>query len=330
MRARSLAVAASALLAVGAVACSALLGLDERTLRASDASTDAPSESTGPCDGGFCSCHPHDFCEDFDSYKNANELKFRWTNEVGFPPSPTEFNGSVRLDPTTVLPPSPPNALLTRTDAKSQGALAGAWVQIDGPKLHPETIVGVKVTLQVRVDLLDPLDGSLPIKDSGIREAIGLVELVSANGANGVGILLTEEGGYVGYALHVNDLANATLAQGLQFSNNRLVAPQPIFFPFTIVIAPRNSIEVGNVTCQQGPVINLGDADPDAAVGTNPLVIVLIPPLGIGTKVCEILGGELLDPAWVKNPVLAIGSVQAGPGSFQSAFDDVAVDFLLK
>jgi hypothetical protein len=326
---RGAVVALASLLGGSAVACSALLGLDERTLRPADASTDGTVES-GPCDGGFCACHPHDFCEDFDSYKTANELKLRWTNQVGFPPSPTEFNGSVRLDPTTVIPPSVPNALLTRTDLQSKAAIAAAFVQLDGTKLHSETVVGLKLTFQLRVDLIDPQDGSAPIRDSGIREAIGVVELVSSSGAHGVGMLLTEEGGYVGYALNVNDLVNATLAQGVPFSDNRLVSPQPVFFPFTIVIAPRNSIEVGNVGCQQGPVLNLGDAEPDAATGPNPLVIVLIPPLGIGTKVCEILGGELLDPAWVQNPVLALGSVQVGAGSFQAAFDDVVVDFLTK
>lgn len=323
-------VALSLVLGGGAIACSALLGLDERTLRASDASVDVTSESTGPCDGGYCACNPHDFCEDFDSLKAAADLKPRWKNSVGFPPSPAELNGTMRLDPTTIVPPSPPNALLARTDVKQTGGLAAAFVQIDGQKLHSKPVIGLRLTVQVRIDLLDPADGAPPIKDSGIQEAVGVVELVSSAGSNGVGVLVTEEGGYIGYALHVNDLANATLAQGLPFASNKLVPPKPVFFPFTIIVGPRSSagvLEAGNIPCLAGPVINLGDADPDASVGANPLVIVLIPPLGIGSKVCEILGGELLDPSWVKDPVLTIGAVQAGIGSFQAAFDDVAVDF---
>lgn len=315
---------------IGAAACSALLDLNERTLRSADASSDAPLDVSGPCDGGFCACHPHDFCEDFDTYTSPNELKQRWKNSVGFPASPVEYNGQVRFDPTTLIPPSIPNALLTRTDAKDKGALAAAFVQLDGQALHPENVIGIKLTVQVRIDLLDPEDGSAPIRDSGIHEAIGLVELISSTGANGVGVLLTEEGGYVGYAVNVNDLTKATLVQGLPFSIDKLVPPKPVFFPFTVIVAPRTSAEVGNVACQQGPVINLGDADPDAATGTNPLVILVIPPLGFGTKVCEILGGDLLDPSWVRTPVLALGSVHAGAGAFQSAFDDVTIDFLTK
>ncbi len=333
MRTRRIAWVIASVLGASAVACSALLGLDDRTLRASDAGSDAVPDGPTTCvDAGFCACNKHDFCEDFDSIKNVAELKTRWTNEIGFPPSPVAIPPSrTDLDPLTVVPPSPPNAFLARTEVKSgTGGLAAAFVQIDGTKIKTQLILGVKVSFLLRIDALEPNDAGVQIKDSGIQEAVGVVELVSPTGSNGVGMLLTENGGFVGYALNINDLLKTSLAQGLPFYGSKISPPGSVFLPFTVIVAPRNSKELIGATCTQGPIVTLGDADPDSGAGTQPdsLVVYLIPPLGLGSKVCQILGGDLLDPTWVRNPVVAIGSVQAGMGVFQAAFDNVTVDFL--
>lgn len=314
----------------GALACGTILGLEERTLR-EDAGLDAapPDAGTDACvSEGFCACSQHDFCEDFDSYTKVGDISKRWTNTLGYPPT-VEFQGSSTFDGSSPAA-SPPNALQVRTDlAFGKAGAAARIIQIDGRPLHKEPIIGVKVTLLLRVDALDPDDAAGLIGDSGSRELVSVMALVSGSASDGVGVLLSENGGYVGYALNVNDLTKTSVAQGLVFSTNRLVPPSPIFLPFTVIVAPRNSAQVGNVTCTAGPILTTGDGGaPDADVGPNPLVVVVMPPKGAGSTVCEVLGGALLDPLWVQAPLLTIGSVQSGLGSFQAAFDNITVDFL--
>ncbi|HEX7602353.1 MAG TPA: hypothetical protein VF316_12145 [Polyangiaceae bacterium] len=313
----------------GAVACSAILGLEERTLR-QDAGLDAalPDADAASCeDAGFCACSKHDFCDDFDSYNAVSGISKRWTNALGYPPS-VLIQGGATFDASGPAV-SPPNALQVRTDiVLGKAAAAAFFVQIDGRPLHSKPIVGVKVGLQLRVDAIDPADGSEPLADSGARELVTVMALVSGSSSDGVGLLLSDLGGYVGYAVNVNNLLNATVAQGLTFSENKLATTPAYFFPYTVIVAPRNSVEVAGVTCSAGPVMTNGDGGPDADGGPNPLVVVVVPPFVVGTKVCEVLGGALLDPSWVQNPALAIGGVQTGVGSFQAAFDNITIDFL--
>ena len=250
MRPRRAAWVLASVLGASAVACSALLGLDDRTLRTNDGGVEASADGSACVDAGFCACSKHDFCEDFDSIKNVAELKTRWTNEIGFPPSPVAIPPSrTDLDPLTVVPPSPPNAFLARTEVKSgTGGLAAAFVQIDGTKLTTQLILGVKMSFLLRIDDFDEGDAGVQIKDSGIQQAIGVVELISPAGSNGVGLLLTENGGYVGYALNINDLAKASLAQGLPFYADKIAPPGAGFLPFTLLVAPRHSQELAGAT----------------------------------------------------------------------------------
>ena len=318
-------------LGVSALACSAILGLEDRTLRQDAGGTDAspPDADAASCnDAGFCACSQHDFCDDFDSYLATTEISKRWTNTLGYA-SPLQLFGTSRFDTTEPLPSSP-NALLVRTEvSQGKAGIASYFVQVDGKKLHTQPVVGVKVAMQLRIDAIDPADGSTPLVDGGGAELVSVMALVSGTASDGVGLLLSEVGGYVGYALNVNDVTKASIAQGLPFANNKLVVPAPLYFPFTVIVAPRNSPAIGTIECNAGPLLSTGDGGPpDADVGPNPLVVLVIPPLGVGSKVCEILGGALLDPTWVQNPLLAIGGIESGHGVFQAAFDNVTIDFL--
>ena len=330
MSRRALFVLGAVGLAVGGLACSAILGLEDRTLRRDAGLDAAPADAgTDACnDAGFCACSDHDFCEDFDSYLVTKDISKRWTNTLGYA-SPLQLFGTSRFDTATPLPSSP-NGLLVHTEVTfGKAGIAVYFVQVDGTKRHTLPIVGVKVTMQIRVDEIDPADGAPPLVDGGGSELVSVMALVSGTASDGVGLLLSEEGAYVGYALNVNDVSKASIAQGLRFATNKLALPSAPYFPFTVIVAPRNSVAIGNIACSAGPVISTGDGGaPDADVGPNPLVVLVIPPLGVGSKVCEILGGALLDPTWVRNPLLAVGGIQTGHGTFQAAFDDITIDFL--
>ncbi|HEX7600266.1 MAG TPA: hypothetical protein VF316_01630, partial [Polyangiaceae bacterium] len=213
----------------------------------------APPDADAGCnDAGFCACSKHDFCEDFDSYASVTDISQRWTNAVGYPPS-IQLQGSSTFDAATPAV-SLPNALQVRTEVVFGKAAASTYfVQVDGRPKHTLPIIGVKVTFQLRVDAIDPVDGAAPGVDGGASELVSVMSLISAAQSEGVGILLTEQGGYVGYALDLNNLLNSTVARGLAFTANKLALPAPPFFPFTVIVAPRNSNEVGGFTCGAGP-----------------------------------------------------------------------------
>ena len=323
-------------LAAGGVACGALLGLEDRTLRdagldldAGDAQVDSPL-----CrDSGFCACSLHDFCEDFDQYKTAQELGSKgtlWNNTIGYPSNFEIPPSALSFDYATVSPPSLPNALLAHLEVNSgKAGVAILFGQVDPKVRHQNPVIGVEVRMEMLVDSLLPDDANTPFADSGALLLDDVLAIVDPVSSDGVGIALSDVGGFIGYALNVNTFTKTSLAQGAQFTD-KAVPPKPVFLPFRVVVAPRQSIEVGaGTTCTQGPVLSQSDSGADASVGSNPMVIVVFPPPGIGTTACEILGGGLLDPSWIqRGPLLGIGGVQAGVGKFQVVFDNITLDFL--
>jgi hypothetical protein len=226
--------------------CEAILGLHDRTL--SDGGSDALVASdvvdASACDGEFCACHPHAFCDDFDFYNVPADLQTRWqipgvTNTV------LALGGSLAIDnSTTVLPPTPPNALLSTvllpTELQGAGVVAG---QVDANIPNP---TGIIVTVQMRVVSLDPADGATPILDSGVMLFGAVLAALNFTTKNGVGVALSEQGAYVGYALDVLS-TNARLAQGKQFINFD-PASVPAYAQLQLIVARRSSKAVSNAT----------------------------------------------------------------------------------
>jgi hypothetical protein len=99
-----------------------------------------------------------------------------------------------------------------------------------------------------------------------------------------------------------------------------------------VVVAQRKSIQLTDVQCKQGPVIDLGDAalpDASAPLGPETMVIAIFPLTNnAATATCEILSADLAFSDWIAQPYLILGSAQTGDGTFEVAYDNVSVDFL--
>lgn len=326
-------------LAIGAgVACSEILGLQDRTLRdggATDAiANDAATEAAPSCnDAGWCACHPHDFCDDFDSYQSVQELKKNWKSSAY--PSTVSVGGALSLDSVTSTPPSSPNALLARTGIPNllgdKLAAAAAITQLDGTMLHGggKPIIGLALEISMRVDEISP-DGGAPLLDSGVYMTDAIIAIANPKTNDGVGVAFSEADGYIGYALNI--LGGGSIAQGSPFLHYKPAQPLAIFQHMRIVVAERKSIQVSDLTCKQGPVIAQPDASaPDAAGPPGPeTMVVAVFPLtnASATATCEILTSDLAFSDWIAQPFVIVGSTQTGYGTFQIAYDDVTVDFL--
>jgi hypothetical protein len=310
-------------LSLGLFACEAILGLHDRTLRDAGGETFDASDATA-CDGEFCACTPHSFCDDFDFYNTTQDLKTRWA--VPSFGTTLELGGSLSFDGgTDVLAPTPPNVLAARVFLETPLSAAGILVGLFDATAP--NIVGIHVTVRVLPLAITPGDGGTEVTpDSGIYLFGGILALVDSTTKNGVGIALSEQGAYTGYALDVLS-PNARLAQGKQFLN---VNPSTIaqeYMQLDLVVAKHSSKSIPNgIDCTPGPYLSASDAGLDASFPTDPVVIVVTTTLTAPT--CEVLGAELAFPDWLPSPVVMIGSVVKGTGVFSVNFDDFTLDFL--
>jgi len=166
------------------------------------------------------------------------------------------------------------------------------------------------------------------VLDSGAALLAIPLALIHPLGTDGVGVSFTDVGAFVGYGINVSSLVQGTVAQGVKFAEGNAAQLQG-YYPTTIVLGPRSVLESESAaTCRFGPQITLDDSGVGPDAGPDPMSV-LIEATG-AARVCEILGGALLDPSWMNDPVLAIGGVQTGSGTFEAAFDDVTVDFVSK
>ena len=299
-------------------ACEAILGLHDRTLR--DAGADVAVDAS--MQEGGCG---HAFCDNFDSYKTVQDIQQHWS-VPGFQNAIFQLGGTVTLDnSTTILPPSQPNALLTTVDLATPIQGAGfIMTQVDA---SAASVAGVHVAVNLRVVGIDPADGAPPLLDSGATMFGGILELIDFTSKNGVGIALTEQGGYVGYALDVLQ-AGSRLAQGKQFyfDNPNTLNQLNQYVPIEVYVAKRSAITLP-VQCTQGPVLTDVDGDiPDAALPPDPVVVVVTS--AFSQPACEIVGGDLAFPTWLTTPVVVLGSVVKGEGLFSVEYDNFTLDFL--
>lgn len=304
------------------LACEAILGLHDRTLR--DGGADVAVDATA-CDGAQCACG-HAFCDDFDSYKVVQDIQNHWT-VPGVQSSLLQLNGTLTLDPnaTTIPTPSPPNALLT-TVSLPNPLQGGGFVitQVDASTASP---AGVHIRLFLNVVAIDPSDAAPPILDSGATMLGAILAVVDFTTKNGVGIALSEQGGYVGYALDLLQ-AGSRIAQGKQFyfDNPKTLNQLNQYVQVDFYVAKRSAITLP-VQCTQGPVFTDVDGDiPDAALPPDPVVVVVqttfTPPQ------CETVSGGLAFPEWLASPVVMLGSVVKGQGLFSVEYDNFTLDFL--
>ncbi|HEX4473587.1 MAG TPA: hypothetical protein VH142_00845 [Polyangiaceae bacterium] len=301
--------------------CEAILDLHDRVLR--DAGSDVVVADAA-CDGEQCSCG-HAFCDNFDSYKTVQDIQQRWS-VPGFQNSILQLGGTVTLDNSgTIPPPSSPNALLTTVSLPIE--LQGAGFIMTQVDASTASVAGIHVAFSLRVVGIDPADGAPPLLDSGAMMFGGILALVDFTSKNGVGIALTEQGGYVGYALDVLQ-AGSRLAQGKQFyfdSPNTLNQLNQ-YVPIEVYVAKRSAITLP-VECTQGPVLTDVDGDiPDAALPTDPVVVVVTS--AFSQPACEIVGGDLAFPTWLSTPLVVLGSVVKGQGLFSVEYDNFTLDFL--
>ncbi len=311
------------LVAPALVACEAILGLHDRTLR-EDASADASDASA--CDGDFCACSTHAFCDDFDTYTSIQDLQGHW-QVPSFSSSLFQLGGTVALDNSaSILPPTPPHALLSTVSLPIP--LQGAGFVMTQVDAQTPTVVGVHISMRMHVVAMDPADGAPPVLDSGVRLLGAIVAVADLTSKNGVGISLSEQGGYVGYALDL--LTPGTrLAQGKQFlTDNPLILNQlGQYLPLDFYVMQRSHITLP-VDCTPGPPLTDADAGvPDAGPPpADPVAVVVVTPVTPPT--CELVSGALAFPEWLVSPVVILGSVVKGQGVFSVEFDNFTVDFV--
>jgi hypothetical protein len=303
------------------LACEAILGLHDRTIR--DAGSDVVAADAA-CDGAECACG-HAFCDNFDSYKTVQDIQQHWS-VPGFQNSIFQLGGSVSLDNGgTIPPPSSPNALLTTVTLPIE--LQGAGFIMTQVDASTASVAGVHVAFSLRVVAIDPADGAPQLLDSGATMFGSILALVDFTSKNGVGIALTEQGGYVGYALDVLQ-AGSRLAQGKQFyfDNPNTLNQLNQYVPIEVYVAQRSAIKLP-VQCTQGPVLTDADGDiPDAALPADPVVVVVTS--AFSQPACEIIGGDLAFPSWLSTPLVVLGSVVKGQGLFSVEYDNFTLDFL--
>lgn len=316
-----------ALLAIAAVAptlaaCEAILGLHDRTLR--DGGADVALDATA-CDGEFCACNPHAFCDDFDPYTNVQDLQKKW-QVPGFSSSIFQLGGTVTLDNSTaILPPTLPNGLLTTVSLPIE--LQGAGFVMTQVDAQAPNVIGVHVTVRLRVVAMDPADGAPPILDSGVALFGGILALADLTSKNGVGIALSEQGGYVGYALDLLT-PGMRLAQGKEFlpTSPLLLNQLNQYVQLELLVAKRSAITLA-VDCTPGPTLTDVDGGaPDAAPPSDPVAVVVTTP--VTAPVCELLSGDLALTQWLLSPVAILGSVAKGQGVFSVEFDNFTLDFV--
>jgi hypothetical protein len=299
--------------------CEVILGLHDRTLR--DAGVDAADATA--CDGAECCTHA--FCDNFDTYASVQDLQKHWS-VPGFQNSILQLGGTVAIDNSqTFTPPTQPNALLTTVFL--QTPLQGAGFVMTQVDASVANVVGVHVSFQLHIAALDPADGAPAFLDSGATMFGGVLAIIDFTSKNGVGIALSEQGGYVGYALDLLQ-AGSRLAQGKQFyfENPKTLNQLGAYVPVELYAAKRSAITL-SVQCTQGPVITDVDGDvPDAATPLDPVVVVVTS--GFSQPACEILGGDLAFPTWLATPVVVLGSVVKGQGLFSVEYDNFTLDFL--
>lgn len=303
------------------LACEAILGLHDRTLR--DGGGDVVVVDASSCDGAQCAC-THAFCDNFDSYKTVQDIQQHWS-VPSVQNSLLQLNGTLTLDPSTVeVPPTPPNALLTTVNLPNPLQGAGFVIAQVDASAPP---AGVHIAFLLNVVALDPSDAAPPILDGGASMLGAILALVDFTSKNGVGIALSEQGGYVGYALDLLQ-AGSRIAQGKQFyfDNPKTLNQLNQYVRVDFYVAKRSAITLP-VQCTQGPVFTDVDGDiPDAALPPDPVVVVV--QTAFTPPECEIVGGELVFPTWLASPVVMLGSVVKGQGLFSVEYDNFTLDFL--
>lgn len=305
------------------LSCEAILGLHDHGLPdagAADAALDAPNA----CDGDFCACNPHDFCDDFDPYSSVTELEPHW-HVPAFGTSIFQLGGSLSLDNgTTLPPPSKPNALLATVLLPTP--LQGAGFVMSQLEAGVANVVGVHITVRFRAVSIDPADGAPPLLDSGIALFGAVIAIVDVASNNGVGVAFSEQGAYTGYALDVLSVG-ARIAQGKQF-----IPFNPVqigqYTALDVIVAKRSSQSVASFDCTPGPVLtDIDGSIPDAAVPADPVVIAVT---GVTGPACEILSAELAQVDWLASPIFMLGGVVKGQGLFSVDYDNFTLDFLTK
>lgn len=321
--------------------CGLLLGVDERPYRPGDTPdaalfdgpvADAPVASAPDVEATtprrFCVGDAHAFCDDFDDYGgDASALYARWD----FLPQPPLIEGGLALVDGAV---SPPFALLAQATAPplpglGKASIAAILKEVRDDGVAPVT--GVSVQFQLNVRTIEPSPDAEPLPDMA-AQLVGVVfSLIDKESQEGVGVLVSRNGAYLGYAANV--FVSGAFASGQSFLPGSPVTR--FFLPLRVVVTRRNARVIGDPSrCVHGATIfqDAGaDADVDAGGGSvaddAPVVAVFV--AGRETpSACEVLGGQLTSLAWVRRPLLAVGSIVTGSGAFEARFDDVAVDFL--
>lgn len=321
---------------LGAAACTAILGLEERTLV-------APLDGeAGPADAGVVDTGPspcftgagHAFCEDFDdlegSFDAALALWQRWGYLQGMV-GDSPFTGSVmtlQTDPTLNTPPH--DLRVDVTLPTTLGTQLGLGMLLHQSLTDDPSVVGLEVRMLLRMDQYEPSADAGTVLDSGERLVGGTIALANPDTNNGVAVVWTSNGAYLGFATGLTTLSSR-FAQGSPFWPYGPVLRK--WLPLRIVVAPRNHPSLASLECKSGLAlyqadggIVLADGGVDAGDHVPYGVGVFFQPAGQG--VCELLGADLDSPKWTRQSVLMLGVVANGAGTMSASFDDVVVDFL--
>lgn len=328
--------AALGALLVGAVACSAILGLEERTLVGSDGGEAGPPADAGAPDTGPSPCvgAEHAFCEDFDdvdtSFDAAVALWKRWGYLQGvIGDSPLAGSSmTIETDPALHTPPHDLRVDVTLPTVLNNNL--GVGILLHQSITTDPSVIGLEVRMLLRMDRYEPGEEGGTLLDSGERLIGGTVALANPDTNNGVAILWTSSAAYLGYATGLTTLTSR-FAQGDTFWPYGPVRGS--WLPLRLVIAPKDHPKLAGVECKPGQSISqldggivVSDGGLDAGDHVPYGVGVFFAPAGKGS--CSLLGADLDSAVWTRQAVLMLGLVANGAGAMSTSFDDVVVDYL--
>ena len=319
-RRRLLGIAAAGL-AASAFACSAILGIDEKPLRAeADASTladaadaaDASAEAT--CDpsavvgcGGAC---PHDFCDDFDGDGQAPAT--RWKPPAGFENPIIQGDSGVSL---TTPGNTPPTSLLASTSSTGSTSFSILVDQLTLADRHAgKTFDGVRVAIDLRVDALTFTGKGGPVEDAGAATVLGLLRPDSFP-PKGIAIVLT------GRSVHLDVSEDVLGVSG------------------TEIVADINSSLDTSKVLNNWVRIELFVGDRERAVREHFDKCASVAP---GLVAAAALGGKVLGeacvpvpagfgpPTWAETPAFLVGGLLFAAGRASFRIDNAVADFYEK
>jgi hypothetical protein len=318
-RRRWLLAIATAALTGSALACSAILGIDDKPLRVETDGATPPTDAADAADAAACDPNavrgcggacPHDFCDDFDGDGQAPGS--RWQPPNGFENPIVQGDSGVTL---TAPGNASARSLLARTSSTGSTSFSILVDQLALADRHAgKQFAGVRVAIDLRVDALTFTGKGGPVTDAGSATVIGLLRPDSFP-PKGIAIVLT------GSSVHLDVSEDALGVTGTE-----------------IVADVNRNIDVSKVL-NNWVQVELFVGDRDRAVSER---FESCKAVARGLVAAAALGGKVLGEAcvpvppgfggstWAETPAFLVGGLLFAAGSAAFRVDNAVADFYVK